>query len=748
MVSGIVQGVGFRPYVFRLAEELSLAGWVKNTPAGVVIEVEGRPAQVDEFRKRLPAEKPRHCEIQQLDSLDVPPCGYSHFAIRSSDKEGAPTALVPTDIATCGECLAEIFDPANRRYLYPFTNCTHCGPRFSILEALPYDRANTSMRAFTMCAKCHEEYEDPSSRRFHAQPNACAACGPQLELWDSTGATLQVRQEALLAAVEALRDGAIVALKGLGGFHLFADASNADTIRRLRDRKGREEKPLAVMFASLQAVREHCEISTLEESTLCDPASPIVLLRKRGQALAPNVAPGNPCLGALLPYTPLHHVFMRAVGSPLVATSGNLSGKPLCTDERVALSRLSVVADFFLIHNRPIVRHVDDSIVQVVAGRTMLLRRARGFTPLPIRLPVALPPTLAVGAHSKNTIALAVGHHALLSQHLGDFETPEALTAFRRTIDDFNDLYRTSPREVVADAHPDYASSTFAHGLGLPVRTVQHHIAHILSCMTENELQGPALGVAWDGTGFGNDGTVWGGEFFRVTKGGIERFAHLRTFPLPGGEIAARELRRSAIGVLYELFGDAALATEDELPPVRTLTKHERNTVGQMLRRGFQSPRTSSAGRLFDAVAALLDLRRRVSFEGQAAMDLEFAIDSDGTRESYEMPLTAGGIVDWAPAILGVLADTKHQRPVAMISVKFHRALVESLIQVARRANEQCVVLSGGCFQNRFLSEYAIHRLREEGFTPYWHQLVPPNDGGVALGQLAAAARDLQSSCA
>jgi hydrogenase maturation protein HypF len=814
-VRGAVQGVGFRPFIFRLASELGLRGWVNNSSQGVFIEVEGPRAGLEKFLLRLENEKPPRSFIQSLEATWLDAVGYTAFEIRASDTGGDKTALVLPDIATCPDCLREVFDPGNRRYRYPFTNCTNCGPRFSIIEALPYDRVNTSMKAFTMCPQCQVEYDDPTNRRFHAQPNACPVCGPQIELWDrnracestdrscSSPRSQERGYDALLAAAQAVRDGKIVAVKGLGGFHLLADARNDQAIQLLRERKHREEKPFALMFPSLEAIKTICEVSLLEERLLRSSESPIVLLKKivnRKSQIANTIAPNNPCLGAILPYTPLHHLLMRELGFPVVATSGNLSDEPICTDEREALERLGGIADVFLVHNRPIVRHVDDSIVRVLLDRELVLRRARGYAPLPIQLrsadcgvrnaaredhrkkgqaarPTTIPNSefrtpnsiLAVGAHLKNTVALAVGPQVFLSQHIGDLESEQAHTAFRRVIADFEKLYAAKPHAVAADLHPDYLSTQFAQEIGraeLPpgqdaqervptVVGVQHHIAHVLSCMAENELSPPALGVSWDGTGYGLDGTIWGGEFFLVTDKSIERIAHLRPFPLPGGEQAVKEPRRAALGLLYEMFGDTVFERK-ELAPVAAFSKAELAALETMLEKKLNSPVTSSAGRLFDAVASLVNLRQQMRYEGQAAMELEFALDGIETDETYSLPIadcrlpimetSAVGkpeiILDWSIAVQEILADVKHGLPIGKISVKFHNALIEALIAVAKRVGESCVVLSGGCFQNSYLTRRAVTRLRAEKFQPYWHQRVPPNDGGIALGQVVAALRN------
>ena len=726
------------------------------------IEIEGACEQLENFLIRLNAEKPPRCSIQSLESTWLDAAGYKNFEIRPSESSGGKSALVLPDIATCPDCLREMFDSKNRRYRYPFTNCTNCGPRFSIIESLPYDRANTAMKKFAMCPQCQAEHDDPRDRRFHAQPNACPDCGPQLQLWSATGEAIFGPNESIPAAVSAIRRGKIVAVKGVGGFHLLADARNENAIQLLRERKHREEKPFALMFPSLESVKAVCEVSPLEERLLCSPEAPIILLRQNKLAIrdpefaiVTSVAPGNPNLGVMLPSNPLHHLLMAGLNFPVVATSGNLSDEPICTDEREALERLGGIADLFLVHNRPIVRHVDDSIVRVILDREMVLRRARGFAPLPITLNSQLAglnsrPVLAVGAHLKNSVALAVGKNIFISQHIGDLETEPANNAFRRVITDFENLYDAKPQIVAADLHPDYVSTKFADESGVSKRIgVQHHVAHVLSCMAENEIAPPLLGVSWDGTGFGADGTIWGGEFFQVTDIHIERIAYLRPFRLPGGDKAVREPRRPAIGLLYELFGETAFEM-NQLPPFQDISPIESSALKGMLQRKLNSPPTSSMGRLFDAVASLINLRQQMRYEGQAAMELEFALDGIETDEAYELRIVESGlrnekpkmILDWEPMIKSILADVKNDVSTGKISVKFHNALAEAIISVAKRFGLKRVALSGGCFQNRYLTERAVRRLREEKFQPYWHQRVPPNDGGIALGQVVAARRE------
>jgi hydrogenase maturation protein HypF len=747
VVRGAVQGVGFRPFVYRLAKELNLTGWVSNSAQGVFIEVEGAGTTLREFLIRLEREKPPRAIIQSLEFSFLDAAGHKDFTIRASEERGAKTALILPDIATCPHCLLEIFQTGNRRHRYPFTNCTNCGPRFTLVEELPYDRLNTSMKKFAMCPQCEREYHDPADRRFHAQPNACPSCGPHLEMWDTGGNIIARHDDALHLAAEDVRAGKIVALKGLGGFQLIADARNESVIQLLRQRKRRSEKPFALMYPTLDLVREHCHVSQLEERLLLSPEAPIVLLQRWSPPLAPSIAPGNPHLGVMLPSTPLHHLFMRDLGFPVVATSGNLSDEPICIDEHEALSRLHDIADFFLVHNRPIVRPVDDSVTRVARGREMVLRRARGYAPLPVHLKIPLPCVLATGAHLKNTVALSIGHEAFISQHVGDLETSEAHAAFRAVAADLPRLYKVTPEMIACDLHPDYLSTRYAAQLAVqvdaPLHPVQHHWAHVLSCMAENEVEFPALGVAWDGTGYGPDGTVWGGEFLLAGEKSYERVAHFRPFRLPGGEAAIRQPSRAALGVLYEIGGAQALEPSD-LAPVRDFSEDDLAQIRHMLIKKLHAPVTSSAGRLFDAVASLTGLRQRVTFEGQAAMELEFAIQSCVCEAySFEIKGTSPSEVDWRPMIGEIMEDVRREQPLGVIAGKFHNAMVEIIVAVARHVGQTRVVLTGGCFQNRYLTERSVQRLLEEGFRPYWHQRVPPNDGGIALGQIVDAARNL-----
>lgn len=743
-IRGLLQGVGFRPFVFRLATDLGLSGAVWNGPTGVTIEVEGIRPSLETFLTRIEKERPIHAVIDRIDTTSLSPVGEVRFEIRASELAGSRETLILPDLATCADCLREIFDPGNRRYRYPFTNCTCCGPRFSMIESLPYDRANTSMRRFQMCDACRAEYENPADRRFHAEPNACPHCGPHLELWEEEGSVRASRDAALLAAADALRQGNIVAVKGLGGFHLMVDARKEEAVQRLRRRKEREAKPFAVMFPTLASVNASCRVTELEASLLSSPESPIVLLKKLASSTtAPSVAPDNPYLGVLLPYTPLHHLLTAELGFPVVATSGNRSDEPICTDEHEAFQRLAGIADLFLIHNRPIVRPLDDSVVRLIADRPVILRRARGYAPFSFEIETDRRRSLlAVGGHLKNTVAISVGGRITISQHLGDLANAETDRNFRQAIADLKTMYDCLPDAVACDLHPDYRSTRFAGETDLPLHPVQHHYAHVLSCMAEHRLEGPLLGIAWDGSGLGLDGTLWGGEFLRVDTASFQRVCHFRTFPLPGGERAIREPRRAALGLLYERFGDRIF--EEGHSSLSTFTMEERRLLQTMMKKNLNSPLTSSMGRLFDAVASLIGLKQKSRFEGEAAMGLEFACDEINTEEVY--PFRISDTVDWAPLIEAILGDLERSRPSGEIAALFHNTLAEIIVSVSLQIGEEQVILTGGCFQNKRLTERTVSRLRAEGFTPYWHQQVPPNDGGLALGQILAVLRTAEES--
>jgi hydrogenase maturation protein HypF len=760
-IHGAVQGVGFRPHLFRLAKELLLDGWVANDTRGILVTVEGDQHDLDRFLERLTRDKPAPAVIQEIRVDRCAPHGLAGFHIESSRTCGAVTAQVLPDIATCDDCLREVRDSGDRRNDYPFTNCTRCGPRFTILHSLPYDRPRTSMARFIMCALCQTEYGDPYDRRFHAQPNACPECGPNLYLWDAAGKELTRGSTALHGAADAIREGMIVAVKGLGGFHLMVDACDAIAVARLQRRKERRHKPLALMVEDLEAARELCVVSSEAAAILSSPEAPILFLPRRPDAPVDEaVAPGNPRLGIMLAYTPLHHLLLGDLGFPVVATSGNLSDEPICTDEQEALGRLARIADRFLVHDRPIVRHADDSIAWDVAGSVRLLRRARGYAPRPVLLDSEGPAILAVGPHLKNTVALRVGAQVFLSQHIGDMGTPEALDVFERIIADLLDLYGATPVAIAHDQHPDYLSTMWARDTvsgsgpswgslpclaGLRLVPVQHHHAHLAACLADSAHPDPALGVTWDGTGYGPDGTVWGGEFLRGDADGFKRVAHLWPFRLPGGDAAAREPRRSALGLLWALGGERAWERSEVA--LHAFRPGELTTLAGMLRGGVHAPLTTSAGRLFDGVAALLGLHPRSDFEGQAAMALEYMADPE-VRDAYPIELAPAVDLtlafDWRPLLDALLEEVRRGVARGRIAARFHNALVNGIVEVARAVGEPAVALTGGCFQNRLLMERTAGRLEAAGFKVLMHRQVPPNDGGISLGQIAVAAARLR----
>ena len=742
-VTGAVQGVGFRPFVWRLASTEGLGGFVRNTGDGVAIEIEGAADAIGRFLLRLEAEMPPHAAIRGRRAAAMAPSGEQDFVVQPSTRERMGAGVVMADLATCTDCLREIMDPGDRRHLYPFTSCVNCGPRYSIIEALPYDRARTTMRLFPMCAACRAEYEDPACRRFRAEPIACLECGPALALWDHAGRVISARTEALEAAAEAVRRGMILALKGLGGFQLLVDAANEDAVRRLRAGKGRPRKPFAVMFPSLAAAEKVARVGEVERRLLASPEAPIVLLRARpdaGQALAPSVAPGNSCVGAMLPYTPLHHLLLKELGFAVVATSGNRGDEPIVTDAGEAREKLGLIADFFLVHDRPIRNAVDDSVVRVMGGREVVLRRARGYAPLPIACASLDAPVLALGGQQKSAIATGDAGQLFLGPHIGDLGSEGTRSAFARQAADLPRLHGIAPARVGADLHPDYVSTRMAASFGLPVARVPHHLAHVLGGMIDNALTGPVLGVAWDGTGYGGDGTIRGGEFLTVDDESFRRVASLFPFRMAGGEAAVREPRRSALGVLHAMFGEDA-------PAMDAFTPAERAVLATMLRRGVQAPLTSSAGRLFDAVASLLDLCQIASFEGEAAMAVEFAAERAGASADLPEAIVreeAGLLIlDWRPMVAGLIEARARGAAPEALAAAWHEGLAASIIAVARRIGRERVVLSGGCFQNALLTEMTIERLREAGFVPFWHRRIPPNDGGLAVGQALFAARPL-----
>jgi hydrogenase maturation protein HypF len=751
-VYGIVQGVGFRPFIYQMAQRLGLAGWVRNTSAGVEIEAEGAPERLDAFEAAITDEAPTAARVERVTSEPMPLQGEADFSIRQSQPRPGRYQLISPDLASCAECQREIFDPQNRRYRYPFTNCTNCGPRFTIIKDIPYDRPLTTMSRFTMCPDCRGEYEDPANRRFHAQPNACPVCGPRLELTDNKGNA--VEGDPLAVAAALLQQGKILAVKGLGGFLLACDATNNGAVSLLRERKRRPDKPFAVMLRDLDQAGEYCYVSPEEEALLVSPASPIVLLKIRpGKALAPGVAPKLRQLGVMLPYTPLHHLLMQDTGLPLVMTSGNLSEEPIATGNEEALARLGGIADYFLMHNRDIFVGYDDSVVMVAGGEMRLVRRARGYAPNPIPLGFSAPQMQACGAELKSAFCLTRDNYAFLSQHIGDLENAETLEHYEELIEVYKRLFRITPEVLACDLHPDYLSTRYAREqvekYNLKLVQAQHHHAHIASLLAETGEAGPVIGIALDGTGLGSDGFIWGGEVMLADLMGFRRLAHLEYLPLPGGDAATKKPYRIAVAYLYTLLGQEGLeAARRILNP----DPEELELIRAQLDRRINSPLTSSAGRLFDAVSALLGVCPETSYEAQAAIELEMAagdIAPDDERiYPFEIDAQDGmGVIRLAPLFRAILADMKAKVSAGIIAARFHYSLADMIAEVALKKSCETGVntagISGGCFQNRLLLELTVQALRARGLKVLSHRQVPCNDGCIALGQAAIAAHAL-----
>jgi hydrogenase maturation protein HypF len=743
-VDGTVQGVGYRPFVYRLADELGIAGFVLNDERGVLVEAEGQPEAVASFVERLAADAPPLAAVTGVSVEDVDATGAAGFDIVASERGGAATAPVTPDSATCDDCLAELADPEDRRYRYPFTNCTNCGPRFTIVQGIPYDRPQTTMAGFQMCAQCQAEYDDPLDRRFHAQPNACPVCGPKVRLLERGGARVET-DDAVRAAADDLLAGRILAVKGLGGYHLACRADDEDAVARLRSRKRREDRPFALLVADVDAARELVDLGPDEEALLTSRERPIVLATRRdGAAVAPSVAPGVPELGIMLPYTPLHHLLSGDTGVPLVLTSGNISDEPIAfLDEE--LVRLERIADRFLVHDRPIATRTDDSVVRAVRGGPLMLRRSRGFVPARLDLPIASPrPLLGAGAEQKNAFCLASGARAWPSHHIGDIKNYETLQSLRDGVAHFERLFEVAPEVVAHDLHPDYLSTRYAQEReegGLELIGVQHHHAHLAATLAEHGETGPAVGAIYDGTGYGPDGTIWGGELLVGGLAGFERVGRLVTAKMPGGERAIAEPWRMACSWLTQMRAPLPPAFADIAQP-------RWNMVARMAMTGMGSPTTSSAGRLFDAVAAICGVRLEVSYEGQAAIEFEALADPAG-GEPYPFPMEAGTMIvlNPRPTFIAILSDLDAGVPVATISARFHQTIAqatsEALVIAAERAGLDTAVLSGGVFQNRLLLRLTAAALEEAGLRVLTPRLLPPNDGQIAYGQVAVAAAQL-----
>jgi hydrogenase maturation protein HypF len=758
-VEGIVQGVGFRPFVYALASRLGLRGFVKNQSGCVLIEVEGGRKDLDCFLRELLENAPPLARIDALSSGQQAARGDDGFRIEASDYDSGSAIFISPDVATCKDCLAELFDPSDRHYRYPFLNCTNCGPRLTIIRGAPYDRSRTTLASFPMCPDCAAEYHDPGNRRFHAQPAACPACGPRLSVCQPNGEPIET-SEPLAFFVDRLRRGEIGVLKGLGGFHLACDAASERIVRELRRRKHRDEKPLAVMVPDLETAERFCEIDNRERELLLSPRRPIVLLKKRTDAMGASfceaVAPANPRLGVLLPYTPLHHLLLENFkGRGLVMTSGNRSDEPIAYEDADAFERLAEIADVFLVHDRPIYVRCDDSVTRIVDSLESPVRRSRGYAPQPVPLPFGCPrPILAVGGQLKGVFALGRGRQAFLSHHLGDLDHWEAYRAFVRDVGLYEELFAVRPELIVHDLHPDYASTNYARERAtadqLPLLAVQHHHAHVASCMAEHGLDEPVIGVSFDGTGYGTDGAIWGGEFLVADYTHFDRAAHLRYVGLPGGDSAVREPWRMAASQLLDA-GQSWYLLEGRVEPAKL------RTIATMLERRINTPLTSSAGRLFDAVASLAGVRDTVSYEGQAAIELEWLATQVPVDTSYPFDLTGGDSsdegdalpleIDTRPLIRAVVTDAEQGTGTARIARRFHSTIVEIIastcLAIRDRSRLNAVALSGGVFMNALVATESAARLSADGFRVFRHVLVPPNDGGICLGQLAIAAAAL-----
>jgi hydrogenase maturation protein HypF len=766
IIQGIVQGVGFRPFVFREAVKENLKGFVYNSPAGVEIEVEGEHSAIMQFIQALQSNTPELAKITKFEFSDLSVLNENEFLIRSSLKEEKHSTLISPDISICNDCIKELFDKKDRRYKYPFINCTNCGPRYSIIKKIPYDRSMTTMNVFRMCPDCQKEYDNPSDRRFHAQPDACRICGPKVWLTDNRGKEQNV-DDPILAAIDSLKQGQIVAIKGLGGFHLACDASNEEAVLNLRQRKNREEKPLAVMAYNILKIKAFAQISPKEQDLLLSSRRPIVLLKKQDpNPLAESVAPGNHFFGVILPYTPLHYLIMKDDEfTALVMTSGNISDEPIAIKNQEAVTRLGQIADFFLMNNREIYVGNDDSVCKIVSKLPRFIRRSRGYVPVPVFLRKKYRPVLAVGGELKNTICIIKGDQAFLSQHIGDLENMETFDSFQSTVHHLSRILEIKPSAIAYDLHPDYLSTKWAiEQKKIPSVGIQHHHAHIVSCMAENGYEETVIGLSLDGTGYGVDGTIWGGEIILADLVTFDRIGYFSYRPMPGGSKAIKEIWRMALSYLYEVYQKKKGANDNEdeflkwiegLPLFSGLDPNNVRAVIQMIKKKLNVPQTSSLGRLFDGVAAMVGLRENVVYEGQAAIEFEMAMDSYPHPEKEEERgydfeiVNRDQKIEIIPdkVIESIRKDVLYHRPSGIISLKFHSGLINLFekicIDIQKQKNIHVVALSGGCFQNRFLLDSLSLRLVQAGFRVLTHSHVPANDGGLALGQAIIAANRL-----
>ena len=746
-INGIVQGVGFRPFIYQLAADHGLCGQVSNTAGGVRIHIEGTPKRIDAFLSAITLKSPPLAQIVDIRVADAPNQSCKAFRIVKSTAGEARATLISPDVCVCEDCRRELFDPADRRYQYPFINCTNCGPRYTIINDIPYDRPKTAMHTFTMCPECQAEYDDPTNRRFHAQPNACSVCGPSVTLHDHGGGPVS-EDDPVGRTAELLKAGHIVAVKGLGGFHLAVDATNDNAVERLRRRKHREEKPLAVMSPDLETIRRYAVVTPEEAAMLNSIQRPIVLLvKKRPEKLAFSVAPRNQYYGVMLPYTPLHYLLLSYGFTGLVMTSGNLSEEPIAIDNEEAFRRLADIADYFLVHDRDIILRSDDSIVRSAVGLLRPIRRSRGYVPVPVFLKDALPSVLACGAEQKNTVCLTRQRQAFISQHIGDLENVASEDFFRLTIEHLERILDIRPEAIACDLHPDYLSTRWARRRkDLPVIPVQHHHAHVAACMAEHQLQGPVIGLALDGTGLGSDGTIWGGEVLMADYKAFSRIGHLDPIPMPGGAAAIREPWRMALSYLHHSLGEDFW--QSGLPVLARMDRTRAEVIVNMCANRINAPMTSSLGRLFDGVAALLGLRSTVAYEGQAAMELEMMAED---RDEAGYPFTWGGnatrVIDIKPIIAGVVEDIVRGVPAFVVSIKFHNTLAQGFADlcqdIAKTQHINRVALGGGCFQNRLFLERLTAKLCRRNLTVFIPRLAPVNDGGISLGQAVIAAAQM-----
>lgn len=747
IIKGVVQGVGFRPFIHKLVQNYNLSGWVLNSNQGVEIDIEGEMEELNSFVSDIKVKLPPLARIEKIEVNQLHLIGYKGFSIKKSiTKEENGFVLVSPDISICEDCLQELFDPRNRRFHYPFINCTNCGPRFTIIKDIPYDRGKTTMRVFEMCPQCQSEYENIEDRRYHAQPNACAECGPQVFLYQNKRKLESI--DPIKEAVKLLKDGKIGAIKGLGGFHLACDATNNEVVTKLRLLKNREAKPFAIMSFNLEKIKQYCKLGKKEEKWLINRARPIVLLKKKEDSLISSlVAPRNNYLGVMLPYTPLHCLLLKDNFTALIMTSGNIADQPIIGDNQEALEKLDGIADFFLLYNRDIFNRCDDSVVKIVNDGNVFFRRSRGYVPYPIILDFKLKEVLALGGELKNTISFSKENYVFLSQYLGDLKSVETLNFLKESIKNLEKIFRVNPETIACDLHPDYLSTQFAEEIGakkgLKVVKVQHHHAHIVSCMAENNIKEKVMGVAYDGTGYGDDGKIWGGEFLLCDLKKYFRVGHLKYYPLPGGDKAIAEPWRMAYSYLYSIYGPKAKTLDIDFN--HRMDYDKLSIIEKMIDKNINSPLTSSCGRLFDAASSLIGIRDEINYEGQAAMELE-SLCASGIKERYKFCIYKEGkefIIDPKEIFVDIIEDLKKGIDKKVMAAKFHNTVAEFTLNLCGKTRENNginkIALSGGVFQNRYLTEKIISLLERDNFRVYTQRKVPPNDGGISLGQAVVA---------